>query len=101
MAAYIAAYDDNFYAQIYSGQGKSIVILLLAIYYIKHHKVKSVLIVTCTELLRNSLQHDLRGMCPTGYYESLRFSFSTSTVNYGKSELVLVDEADETLKNIF
>ena len=72
MATYIALTDDNFFAQIFSGQGKSIIILLLAIYEIKHRNVDSVLIVTCNDILSESLSHDLlSGLCPAAYMKQI------------------------------
>ena len=78
MATYIAVTDDNFFAQIFSGQGKSIIILMLAIYEIKHRDVANVLIVTCNKILSDSLSHDLSRMCPHDYKPLLKFSHSTS-----------------------
>ena len=101
MASYIACADDNFFAQIFSGQGKSIVILLLLVFEIRHRGVKNVLVVTCNEILRDSLRHDLSRMAPHLDMEKVKVVHSLETAHHGKFDLVLVDEADESLKGLF
>ena len=101
MATFIAARDDNFAAQIFSGQGKSIVILLLAIYELRNRSVQNVLVVTCNDILRDSLAHDIKALCPGDLVGDINVVSSQSRINYGPSDLVIVDEADESLRGIF
>ena len=51
IAADICARDANMRCQIYSGQGKTVIMIMVAIYQIKYHNVNRVALVTCNNLL--------------------------------------------------
>lgn len=51
---------------IYAGQGKTVIMLLCALYLIHEKNMKTVTFVTCSTLLQKQLQNEITKLYPTG-----------------------------------
>ena len=79
IAADILARDYNMRCQIFSGQGKTVIMIIIAMYQIKHHKVDRVAIITCDNLLLIQLKKDVLDLLPNEYTEKISCYDSSET----------------------
>jgi hypothetical protein len=88
------------FATIPSGQGKTIMMLLNALYELLHNKRKSVCFVTCNEVLSNQLKRDIVAIVPK-LAEKLFFGHTDKPETIAKShEVMIVDEADMCMEKM-
>ena len=66
IAAHICFTDKPYICQIYSGQGKTVIMLLCALYYIHEKKYSAVTFVTSSKLLCNQLKRDIGKLYQSG-----------------------------------
>lgn len=82
-----------FIATIPSGQGKTIIMLLNALYEILSSKVDSVCFVSCSEILSNQLKRDITAIVPK-YASKFVFGHIEKPETIQPKAVMIVDEAD-------
>ena len=81
--------------QLPSGQGKTFIALLVALYEIRQHKKDKVVIVTASKTLQDQLDQDIQETVPDDIAVTSDFDFD----RYGDYQVLIIDEADYVLQN--
>ena len=89
-ASLVCAAGHTNVAQIAPGQGKSFILMLLALYYRAKHPMKRVVILTTSELLVKQLTSELKPFVN----EDTEIVIDTELLPNAKPSVVIVDEAD-------
>ena len=101
IATDIIARDYNMRCQIYSGQGKTVIMIIIAMHQIKFLKVQRVNIITCDNFLLIQLKKDVQDLLPSDWNDKIHcYDSSAPGQTIGKYDLMLIDEYDKTFENL-